>query len=210
MKWMKAWGNYLTVWKQAVTRKRARAVFNQHDPLSSSYLPLVLSSLLQQAFTFLTVWPPPGDRGTRRRCSVSSSHPSPLPKASHHPEWLKRKTSFSDNILTLYTSLFTASYSKISSEVWFTSRACAFNRVISNDKNIIACWVMKAGVYHACHEWNVKNLITSETPLLLHPLRLTDNEEAAPHPMLPSAPVELFVSTGWQVTSAGSWPLPAA
>lgn len=55
---------------------------------------------------------------------------------------------------------------------------------------------MKALGYHACHEWNVGILITSENLLLLHLLRLTDDEGAVPHPTLPSALVELFVSTG--------------
>lgn len=55
---------------------------------------------------------------------------------------------------------------------------------------------MKALGQDACHEWNVRILITSENLLLLHLLRLTDDEDAVPHAMLPSALVELFVSTG--------------
>lgn len=82
--------------------KKGVAVFNQHDPLSYSYLLLVRSALPQRAFAFLTVWPLPGDRGTRRRCSASSSHPSPLLKASHRPEWLKRKCLF--QIAFLYSA----------------------------------------------------------------------------------------------------------
>lgn len=66
-------------------------------------------------------------------------------------------------------------------------------RLVTIRKSVIAWWKFKALVYHACHERNVKNLITSKNLLLLHLFRLTDMRN---HPILPSALVELFVSTG--------------
>lgn len=72
--------------------KQQVAVFNQC---------VLLSSFSTQGLYFLTlpsshltVWPLPGDTGTRRQCSVVSSHPSPPPTAFRHPEWLKSASRF--------------------------------------------------------------------------------------------------------------------
>lgn len=64
---------------------------------------LLLSCTFLHLLQLVTVWPPPGDTGTRRQCSVASFHPSPLLTAAHHPEWLEKESNVTINSLFYIT-----------------------------------------------------------------------------------------------------------